>query len=164
MGFQRVMQALRVAESARVASETARVAAEQALEQQKAEQLQLVATAYSTGAQHAAREARRSPPLSGAASSHGGIAYFDLSSGERYQSRETGTTSNADVENTFAKAEGSERPTNAPTTTKGSVSGASVSSDYWPFVGSNNELTSIRNSTAANFYCDEELNFPRSVF
>ena len=52
--LQRMMQALRVAESARVASETARVAAEQALEQQRAERLQLVATAYSTGAQHAA--------------------------------------------------------------------------------------------------------------
>ena len=46
------------------AAETARVAAEEALLLNKAEQLQLVASAYSTGAQHAARDARRSPSRS----------------------------------------------------------------------------------------------------
>ncbi len=53
--------------------------------------------------------------------------HFDLTSNDRYQANELEAAYEADVYTSVAKAEGSERPTDAQTATMGSASGASAS-------------------------------------
>ena len=107
--------------------------------QNQAEQVSRLAHAYATGVQHAAREARLSPPRSDAMSeAPNSVRNFDLTPRKgdvlttQQQDPLATTLFTAAATNLAAKAVGSDRPTGAPTTTAGSVSGTSVTSKHDP--------------------------------
>ena len=72
------------------------------------------------------------PVRTGAASSQESARCFDMSADDRTPTTEPEATTDADVHKSCAEAKSSEPPTEAKTTTVGSVSGTSGSNRRWP--------------------------------